>query len=291
MCRAFFGYRLPCLHESAALQLFSNNLSLSIGTYAVEAGERVVGPMRAGLKIGVILDGRQSLGLDDNPAVLIGGPALVVAANTGDHVQQRIGLASGTLRFTLMQFDMDFVEREFGTVLGPLLAAADLGDAGIWVRPASPAICAMALQMAECPVAEPLRSLYLGGKALELAATALTMVANDGQRRPTRLPQRTADRIRAAREILIGSLQEPPALPELARMAGLNPTRLTSGFRQLYGASVFEYLQEHRLQTSYAVILNGEMTVAEAAFHVGYTPAHFSSLFRKRFGLPPSALR
>lgn len=273
------------------MQLFSDQLHLSVGTYAVEAGARVVGPMRAGLKIGVILDGRQTLGLDDNPAVVIGGPSLVVAANTGDHVQERIGLASGTLRFTLMQFDMEFVEREFGIALEPLLASAGLGDVGIWVRPASPAICALALQMAECPVGEPLRSLYLGGKALELAAMALAMVMNDGQHRPARLPQRTADRIRAAREMLVASLQSPPGLPELARMAGLNPTRLTSGFRQIYGASVYEYLQEQRLQTSYALIVSGEMSVAEAAFHVGYTPAHFSSLFKKRFGITPSALR
>lgn len=273
------------------MQLFSDSLSLSVGTYNVEAGERVVGPMRAGLKIGVILDGRQSLGLDDGPAILIGGPTLLVAANNGDHVQQRTGLANGELRCTLMQFDMAFIEREFGSELGKLLATAKLGDAGLWVRPASPAICAMALQMAECPVADPLRSLYLAGKALELAAIALTMVVSDRQQRPARLPQRTADRVRAAREILVSSLQDPPALPELARMAGLNPTRLTSGFRQLFGASVFEYLQEHRLQKAYALILSGGMTVAEAAFHVGYTPAHFSSLFRKRFGLPPSALR
>lgn len=277
--------------EIGDLQLFSNQLSLSVGSYAVEAGKRIVGPMRAGLKIGVILDGRQSLGLDDNPAVVIGGPALVVAANTGNHVQERIGLASGTSRFTMMQFETGFVEREFGIALEPFLVSAGLGDVGIWVRPASPTICALALQMAECPVGEPLRSLYLGGKALELAAMALAMVMNDGQRRPARLPQRTADRIRAAREILVASLQSPPALPELARIAGLNPTRLTSGFRQLYGASVFEYLQEHWLQTSYALILSGEKTVAEAAFHVGYTPAHFSSLFKKRFGIAPSALR
>jgi AraC family transcriptional activator of pyochelin receptor len=39
------------------------------------------------------------------------------------------------------------------------------------------------------------------------------------------------------------------------------------------------------------MIASGEASVAVAAFRVGYSPAHFSSAFRKRFGIPPSALR
>ena len=58
-----------------------------------------------------------------------------------------------------------------------------------------------------------------------------------------------------------------------------------------FGASVFEYLQEQRLQRAYAMIASGEASVAVAAFQVGYSPAHFSGLFRKRFGIAPSSLR
>jgi AraC family transcriptional activator of pyochelin receptor len=272
------------------LQLFSDNLSLSAGTYHVEAGKRVVGPMRAGLKIGVILDGRQSLELDDRPAVMVAGPSLLIASNSGEHMQRRTGLAGGHVRMALLQFDLAFVESEFGAQFSTLHGLVE-GDAGLWVRPASPSLCALALQMAEPVVAESLHRLYLAGKALELAAVALDTVLGDVPARPVRMPQRTAERIREARDIMLSRLQDPPGLPELARMTGLNPTNLTSGFRQLFGASVFGYLQEHRLQRAYALIASGEMTVAEAAFQVGYTPAHFSGLFRKRFGLPPSALR
>ena len=87
------------------------------------------------------------------------------------------------------------------------------------------------------------------------------------------------------------ALREPPGLAELARESGLNPTKLTSAFRAEFGASVFEYLQEQRLQQAYAMIASGETTVAVAAFQVGYSPAHFSGLFRKRFGVAPSSLR
>lgn len=273
------------------IPLFSRQLSLSAGYFPVPEGERIVGPMRRGLKIAVMLDGRQSLEIDDRPAVLVRGPALLVAANGGDHVQQRTGLSGGVVRCVLMQFDLDFVEREFEAPMQQLFALAGAEDAGIWVRPADADLCALALQIAECPVAKPLRRLYLAGKALELTAVALDRIVGQPPLRPARLPARTREQVHAVRDMLVAAMQEPPSLAELARATGLNPTKLTSAFRAEFGDSVFGYLQEQRLQQAHALIAEGEASIAEAAFRVGYTPAHFSGLFRKRFGMSPSALR
>ncbi len=279
-------------HESlVGFPLFSQQLSLSAGTFPIPEGERIVGPMRRGLKIAVMLDGRQSLEIDDRPALMVRGPALLVAAKGGDHLQQRTGVSGGVVRCVLMQFDLDFVEREFAAPMQQLFALAGAGDAGIWVRPADADLCALALQIAECPVAAPLRRLYLSGKALELTAMALDRIVGQPPLRPARLPARTREQVYAVRDMLVAAMQEPPSLAELARATGLNPTKLTSAFRAEFGASVFGYLQEQRLQQAHALIANGEASIAEAAFRVGYTPAHFSSLFRKRFGMPPSAMR
>lgn len=273
------------------LQLFSQNLSLSAGVSSIVEGERIVGPMRRGLKVAVMLDGRQSLSLDDRPTVMIGGPALLVAANSGDHEQQRISLTGGPLRYALMQFDLDFVATELGVALETLFDLVNLNDAGFWVRPASATLRALALQMAGCSAADPLRGLFLAGKALELAALAIGEVTCERPTRPARLPARTRERVLTARDMLMEAAQEPPSLAELARSCGLNPTKLTSAFRAEFGTSVFGYLQEHRLQQAHAMLATGEATVAEAAFRVGYTPAHFSTLFRKRFGISPRAVR
>jgi AraC family transcriptional activator of pyochelin receptor len=282
----------PSEHDPlVGLSLFSSQLSLSAGRFAMPEGERVVGPMRRGLKIAVMLDGRQSLELDDQPPVSVEGPALVIAANAGDHLQQRTGLTGGMIRCALMQFDLDFIEREFAAPMEKLFALAGAEDAGIWVRPADARLRSLALQLVECPVAGPLQRLYLSGKALELAALALNEIVGKPPLRQPRLPARTREQVRAARDLLVAAMQEPPSLAELARVTGLNPTKLTSAFRAEFGTSVFGYLQEQRLQRAHALIMEGEASVAEAAFRVGYTPAHFSSLFRKRFGLPPSALR
>ncbi|MGX1744157.1 helix-turn-helix transcriptional regulator [Bosea sp. NPDC055353] len=277
--------------SATSLELFSRNLSLSAGTFLIQEGERIVGPMRPGLKVAVMLEGRQALELDDRPAVVLDGPAVLIAANGGEHMQQRTGLADGTLRCALIQFDFDFVAREFGPHVAKAARLACSDGAGFWVRPADAPIRSLALQMAECQVGEALRPLYLAGKALELGALVLDRMLGERPTRPARLSPRLREQVHAARDRLLETLREPPGLAELARESGLNPTKLTSAFRAEFGASVFEYLQEQRLQQAYAMIASGETSIAVAAFQVGYSPAHFSGLFRKRFGIAPSALR
>lgn len=276
---------------ATALQFFSDGLSLSAGAFPVASGERIVGPMRRGLKIAVLLDGLQSLELDNRPALTIEGPAVLIAANSGEHVQRRTGISGGALRCAIMQLELDFVEQEFSVPMRRLFALAGSADAGAWVRPASAVLRGLAQQMADCPVSDGLRPIYLGGKALELTAHALDELLGAPAQRARRLPGRTREQVHVARDMLLAAMREPPSLAELARASGLNPTKLTSAFRSEFGSSVFGYLQEQRLQHAHALIASGEASIAEAAFRVGYTPAHFSGLFRRRFGLPPSALR
>ncbi|MBR0956661.1 helix-turn-helix domain-containing protein [Bradyrhizobium japonicum] len=71
----------------------------------------------------------------------------------------------------------------------------------------------------------------------------------------------------------------------------MNARKLSAGFRGLYGASVFGFLQEYRLKQAYELISTGDMSVSQAAFHVAYGPTHFATIFRKRFGISSNCLR
>jgi AraC family transcriptional activator of pyochelin receptor len=86
-------------------------------------------------------------------------------------------------------------------------------------------------------------------------------------------------------------MQKPPSLEGLAQQVGLNVRKFSDGFRRVYGSTVFGFLQEYRLEQAYKLISSGEMSVSEAAYHVGYGAAHFATIFRKRFGISPSSLR
>lgn len=87
-----------------------------------------------------------------------------------------------------------------------------------------------------------MRRVYMAGKALELAATVVDRIVNEKARR-IRLSPRTIEQVRAAHDLLLEASRDPPTLGELARSTGRNVSKLTAGFRQIYGASVFDYLQ------------------------------------------------
>lgn len=275
---------------AASMRFFSKRVRLAAGSFRQQSGLRVVGPMKRGLKVAVMLQGHQSYGLDDRPALTMTGPTLLVAANDGNHMQSRICHADETVRCAIVQIDADFAEEQLGASFDSLMDKGG-GHAQVWVRSAGADLRALVHQMSECRIEGAMRRLYLAGKALELAATVVDQIVNEPPARTARLSARAVEQVQAAHALLIESTRNPPSLSELARSTGLNVTKLTAGFRQIYGTTVFDYLQEHRLQQAYELIRSGAMSVSEAAFHVGYNPAHFSGIFRKRFGVLPSTLR
>ncbi len=274
-------------------RFFGDHVTLSAGNARHAERDPIVGPMKRGLKVAVMLGGLQTYRLDDGPTLEIAGSSLFVALNDGERMQTRHVLSDEPLRFAMLQVDPEFAGAELGAAFeGLRQRLADNGpEPGLMLAPADIAQCALAVQMIESPAIGGARRLHLAAKAIELLATVIDRLVGDQPRSVRRLSPRALEQIRAAREILVAGPREPPTLTELSRSVGLNATKLTAGFRQVFGTSVFGYLQEYRLQQAFELIRSGAMGVTEAAYHVGYTPAHFSSLFRKRFGMPPSELR
>src|SRR3569623_1290908 len=63
-------------------------------------------------------------------------------------------------------------------------------------------------------------------------------------------------------------------------------------FEEMFGATVYVYLTEQRLETARRALLDTDKTAAEVAFELGYaTPQHFHSAFKKRFGVTPNSVR
>jgi AraC family transcriptional activator of pyochelin receptor len=154
------------------------------------------------------------------------------------------------------------------------------------------AIRLIAHQISNCPYRGALRKLHLQGKSVELLAAMLEAIefCSADSRRSATVSSGDAERLMAARDILVDALDSPPALDELARRIGMSTTRLTAGFRRMFAMSVTEFVQEQRLERALSDLTEGLSTIAQAAFKVGYSPAHFSTLFRRKFGFPPSSI-
>ncbi|SDS23358.1 AraC-type DNA-binding protein [Formosa sp. Hel1_31_208] len=105
-----------------------------------------------------------------------------------------------------------------------------------------------------------------------------------------KLPER--EKLNLAKKILLENLENPPSLTELSKQIGLNTYKLKRDFKELFGVPVFKYLQNERLTLAHKMIRNQEMTVQEAAWHVGYDSlSSFSNAFEKKFGYRPSQIK
>ncbi len=142
-------------------------------------------------------------------------------------------------------------------------------------------------QILHCPYQGLTRWLYWESKVIELIALRLEQVSKPQPLWVIGLPAEDVDRIYYASDILRQCFVDPPSLLELARLIGLNDRKLKEGFRQVFGTTVFGYLNQQRMEKA-CQLLKQQQSVAAVAAAIGYaSPTTFSGTFRRQFGVSP----
>lgn len=135
----------------------------------------------------------------------------------------------------------------------------------------------------------PGRLLWHEAKALELLALLTDELADATDAEQPRLSPREIERVERVRGHLVGHLQSPPTLAELARGAAMSETKLKGAFRVRFGTSVFAFLREARMVEARRLLRARSLNVTEIAQRVGYAnPSKFAAAFRRQFGKSPS---
>lgn len=275
-----------CSHEILAS---STGVTLSSSLISTRGAARWSARGEAGLSIGIVR-GHMQFALDNRRETRISGGFGFCLSTAEPLVTNHIIEAESHLRGVFLHVPDASFEKLGIPVEESGAGAARTTRFDSW----SPGrfLGAIAQQIADCPYEGALRGLFLEAKSLELLVAVLAS-RSDGRRPSSQtrpLTKSDSDRLVHGREILLASLSSPPSLDELARHIGMSTSRLTAGFRQLFSMSVVEFIQEQRLAVAMAAISEGNTSISQAAFNVGYTPAHFSTLFRKRYGYPPSLI-
>lgn len=103
---------------------------------------------------------------------------------------------------------------------------------------------------------------------------------------------RVAAPLLAVRSHIETRYAEPITLRFLARLAGWSVAHLSERFRRAFGAAPIDYLIRVRLAQAHLLLRDRSLGVAATAQAVGYDDYHhFTKLFRKRYGYPPSTVR
>ena len=143
-----------------------------------------------------------------------------------------------------------------------------------------------------CPVEGTMGTLLMEASITQLLVLQLhALYGTQVQPRLSSLSRRDMETVHSLREYLKKSFLEDHTLDSLARQFATNTSKLMAHFKQAFGASIFEYLNELRMEHA-RLLLEGEgQLVCEVARALGYkNPNHFSTAFKKHFGFNPKQI-
>ncbi len=131
---------------------------------------------------------------------------------------------------------------------------------------------------------------YLESKALELLTFQLKQYLDDQKpsSRQVLLRKYDVDKIIEAKETIINNLRDAPTIKELAKMVGLNQSKLKQGFKHIFDATINQYLRSQRLEAAKLLLMEDSKSIQEVAELVGYqNKSHFARRFKEKYGVLP----
>lgn len=172
-------------------------------------------------------------------------------------------------------------------------SSLELSDAQSFFLPAE--LRGIALAIRDCALPAAVATPYRLAKSIELLCELLQAHAS-AQLTPTSasagLSQLDQRRIAAARQLIDAEWSKKLTLNQIARQCGLNRSKLSRGFRDLYRCSVTEALAERRLSEARRQLLATDLPVSLIGYRSGYlNNASFTRAFGRRFGVSPTGFR
>ncbi|MHA7964495.1 helix-turn-helix domain-containing protein [Paenibacillus sp. CAU 1782] len=181
-------------------------------------------------------------------------------------------------------------QRRFGELLSNFrakhISSADFGKAKV----ISPKAQLLIKQLDESSICESLRPIYTEGKILELLAVYFDeMIGMDSRSggKPS-VSKDDYERLQLAKEIIDQKHAEQLTISGLSRMVCLNEYKLKTGFKKIFGHTVYGYILNKRMETAVILLDSGKRKVKDAAWMVGYSNvSHFIKAFKKQYGCTP----
>jgi len=139
------------------------------------------------------------------------------------------------------------------------------------------------------PLSGSLKKLLIEARIQELIALQLDRTVQPVQQKEGKCNR---DFFYHIREYLDQTFLKEHSLNNLARNFGINEYALKKGFREHFQTTVFDYLLSKRMEHSYTLLQTGTKKIEEISSIVGYKyPNHFSTAFKKKFGVRPAQVR
>ena len=199
-----------------------------------------------------------------------------------------------------IHFTLDRIKKIAGDDYTEVLKKVDLavkkGDPYVFwkqSRPILPELEKTLEDLIACPLCGHLKKTYLQSKVTSLMVDIL-IEANE-KPNPTpkvALLKSDKDSLHAVEQHIKSNLNKALTIADLAVIAGFNESKLKRDFKEAYGSTIFKYITKLRMEKAIALIRHEGLTIAEAAYEVGYNnPQHFTKAFKRTLGYLPKMLK
>lgn len=136
-----------------------------------------------------------------------------------------------------------------------------------------------ALRLTRAILARDIEPVALESLGLELAAQVQT---------PIRESDHRPDWLAAAETYLADAFDQPIAVADVARAAGVHPVHLARGYRRWFGATPGARLRTRRLERAADLLMLGKAPIGEIALRAGFCDqSHLNRQFRLAYGVTP----
>lgn len=131
-------------------------------------------------------------------------------------------------------------------------------------------------------------NLFLKAKVYELFSLIFQSNDDNNEKCPYIMSEDHLRKVKLAKEIILDRYSNPPTLVELSHEIKLSLKKLKQGFKEVYGAPVFQYLLEYKMDLSKKMLASGKYNVNEVSINLGYsTASHFIAAFKRRYNITP----
>ncbi|MCW3160300.1 helix-turn-helix transcriptional regulator [Chryseobacterium oryctis] len=156
----------------------------------------------------------------------------------------------------------------------------------IYITP--PILCAIQ-DINSCQYQGLTRKIYIESKIYEILAHTLENHSNEKQ---PKISNRDKEIVHLAASLINENIKKPLTIEEISKRVGINQTKLKKLFKEIFGCTIFTYLQTIRMNNAKTYITDSELTIDEISQLSGYTSiSNFSAAFKKHFGFSPSKLK
>lgn len=141
-----------------------------------------------------------------------------------------------------------------------------------------------------CDKKKHFKRIYIETKVTELLLLQLEQYENK-EVIQNKFSRSDIEKMNEARNLIVENLTTPCSLIDLAKKVGTNEFKLKKQFKELFGTTVFGYLNEIKMGKAQEMLQQGNLNVTQVSEELGYkTNSHFITVFKRHFGYSPGSV-